>query len=208
MTDSRTNPDPQSADDKKSAKRRIGSEKSATRITILEATEKLMLDEGYASVTSRRVAKEIDVKPSLIHYYFPTTDDLFLQLYRHMLAEKFDELAVDNEPVESALALWQLYQSRARTALALEFMALANHRKVIRDEIARHTEIIRKRRAELLSHMVDADALAAAGTDAAGLSVLLIGVARTLVMEENLGVTTGHQGARTFIERLLKSLSE
>jgi len=41
-----------------------------------------MLSEGYAAVTSRRVAAEAGLKPQLVHYYFRTMDDLFLALYR------------------------------------------------------------------------------------------------------------------------------
>ena len=40
------------------ATRRIGAEDSATRARLLDVAQQLMLDEGYAAVTSRRVARE------------------------------------------------------------------------------------------------------------------------------------------------------
>ena len=41
-----------------------------------------MLEEGYAAVTSRRVAERAGLKPQLVHYYFRTMEDLFLAVFR------------------------------------------------------------------------------------------------------------------------------
>ena len=45
-----------------------------------------MLEEGYAAVTSRRVAAKANLKPQLVHYYFRTMDDLFLAIHRRRVA--------------------------------------------------------------------------------------------------------------------------
>jgi AcrR family transcriptional regulator len=182
---------------------RIGSETSATRAKILDEVERLMISEGYASVTSRRVAKELDIKPSLVHYYFPTTDDLLLAVWlRSIETQRFHEEA---EAINSLESLWRTYYSKSRNALALEFMALANHRKVIRDQIALHTHNIRGSRSELLSKLSDLSRLPdGCGPD--GLSVVLIAVARTLVMEEGLGITRGHDEAISIVKSLLDML--
>ena len=52
------------------------------RGALLDAAEQLMLEEGYAAVTSRRVAAQAGLKPQLVHYYFRTMDDLFLAVFR------------------------------------------------------------------------------------------------------------------------------
>ena len=62
--------------------RRTGTETSETRFRLLDITERVMIDDGYAAVSSRRIAKEAGVTPALIHYYFPTLDDLFLEVLR------------------------------------------------------------------------------------------------------------------------------
>ncbi|MGA3146932.1 MAG: helix-turn-helix domain-containing protein, partial [Acidimicrobiales bacterium] len=67
--------------------RRIGSEDSKTRIRLLDAAELLLLEEGYAAVTSRRVAARAGLKPQLVHYYFRTMDDLFLEVFRRRAEE-------------------------------------------------------------------------------------------------------------------------
>lgn len=190
----------------RNTKQRVGSEQSATRALILNATEKLMLNEGYASVSSRRVAKEIEVKPSLIHYYFPTTDDLLLAVFRRAVeetVEKQDDAFATDTPLNK---LWNNFLDPDRTAIALEFMALANHREAIKKEIADYTQRTRQRRAELLAKAYDFDLKNSDQLSPAGLNVLLLSVARTLVMEHSLGISTGHEDVKVYIEALIKRL--
>ena len=56
--------------------------REATREALIEATAQIMLDEGYAAATSRRVAAQAGVKSALVHYYFPSMDDLFVAVLR------------------------------------------------------------------------------------------------------------------------------
>ena len=44
---------------------------STTRDMLIAATSQIMVEEGYAAATSRRVAAQAGVKPALVHYYFP-----------------------------------------------------------------------------------------------------------------------------------------
>src|SRR5688572_17461287 len=62
--------------------RRIDGPNSKNRGVLLDAAERVMIAEGYAAVTSRRVAAEAGLKPQLVHYYFATMDDLFLAVFR------------------------------------------------------------------------------------------------------------------------------
>src|ERR1700759_5710572 len=54
----------------------------APRLALIQATAQVMLEEGYAAATTRRVAAKAGVKPALVHYYFPSMDDLFLAVFR------------------------------------------------------------------------------------------------------------------------------
>ena len=49
---------------------------------MIQATAQIMLEEGYAAATSRRVAAKARVKPALVNYYFPSMEDLFLAFLR------------------------------------------------------------------------------------------------------------------------------
>ena len=64
--------------------RRIGAPDAKNRGVLIDAAEKLLLEEGYAAVTSRRVAEKAGLKPQLVHYYFRTMEELFLAVFRRM----------------------------------------------------------------------------------------------------------------------------
>jgi AcrR family transcriptional regulator len=186
------------------AARRIGAEGSATRALILDATEQLMRDEGYAALSTRRVAAQAGLKPSLVHYYFPATDDLLLALFRKG-ADQSD--AMIEEALHSAdplRALWHFFTDTSRTALAMEFMALANHRKTIRAFMVEHSEQMRERQVELLTRLLGERI---GGCPPAGLSLVLAGIGRALVMEGGMGVVAGHAEARAFVDGWLERIA-
>src|SRR5215470_9049592 len=64
------------------SERRIGAPDAKNRTVLLDAAERLMLEEGYAAVTSRRVAEKAGLKPQLVHYYFRTMGELYLAVFR------------------------------------------------------------------------------------------------------------------------------
>lgn len=165
-----------------------------------------MLAEGYAAVSTRRVAKKVGPTPALVHYYFPTTDDLLVAVYRRAVErtqERFSEAVSSKRPLR---ALWALSTDPACTALAMEFMALANHRKIIRTEIVRSAECFRKMQADALANLPRGEGLNICPP--LGLSVLIAGISRALVMEEALGIYAGHTQARAFVEGWLRRLEQ
>src|SRR5262245_33115014 len=95
-----------------------------------------MVEEGYPAVTSRRIAAEAGVNPALVHYYFRTMDDLFLALFRRRAEMGLQQQAAAVASDQPLWALWDQSRNSQGTALTNEFVALANHRKVIRTEIA------------------------------------------------------------------------
>jgi AcrR family transcriptional regulator len=161
-----------------------------------------MLEEGYAAATSRRVAAKAGVKPALVHYYFPSMDDLFLAVLRagaeaNLVRQR--EALADDEPLH---ALWKLNNAHG-ARLLMEFMALANHRKAIRSEIAGYAA----RFGDLEESAVTL-ALRAHGVDVAEfppvvMSMIMTSLARILVLERSLGITRGHTQAAEFIARVL-----
>jgi AcrR family transcriptional regulator len=53
-----------------------------TSTKILEAARRCLLDDGYAALSTRRVAKDADVPLSQIHYHFGSKEELILALLR------------------------------------------------------------------------------------------------------------------------------
>ncbi|HMO69315.1 MAG TPA: TetR/AcrR family transcriptional regulator [Novosphingobium sp.] len=185
------------------AARRIGAENSVTRAMIIDATEALIRAEGYAAVSTRRVAAEAGLKPSLVHYYFPTTDDLFLAVCKRGAEESDAMIAAALAAPDPLRALWHFFADPGRTAISLEFMALANHRKAIRAHILEHSEAMRARQVAALEKVLEGRLDRVAGLSAEGLMLVLAGIGRALIMEGGLGVEAGHGNARAFVDNLL-----
>src|SRR6476646_7539016 len=123
--------------------RKAKAEDGGTRRRLLEATAQIMHDEGYAGATSRRVAAKAGVRQPLVHYYFPTMDDLFLAVLREgadVALEQMRAMLADENPLR---ALWAINNEPRRTVLNTEFMALANHRKTIGAELKEYAERVR-----------------------------------------------------------------
>ncbi|CAN7627776.1 helix-turn-helix domain containing protein [Phenylobacterium sp. LjRoot219] len=186
--------------------RRFGPENSATRTVLLDATERLMLEEGYAAVTTRRVAKEVGLTPALVHCYFKTTDDLLVALYRRSTERNLAQLTAALQSEKPLQALWDLSSDAVRTNLTMEFRALANHRKVIGVEIARYAEQARELQAEAMQRVLDRSPVDRKLFTPAGVTVLLAATARALTMEEGVGITSGHEDARAIVDWLLQRL--
>jgi TetR/AcrR family transcriptional regulator len=176
--------------------RRIGGENSKTRALLLDAVEQLMLREGYAAVTSRKVAGEAKVTSQLVHYYFPTMEELFLALWRRFVKANLERQAQALSSPDALNAIWDFTCHAAGTVLEMEFIALAHHRRAIRQEIARDGNRLRVMQIEALSRVMRTYGLQADESFAEVLTVLLTSVSRNMIMEKDLGMSAGH--ARTF----------
>lgn len=190
-----------------STPRRTGAETSETRARILDVTERIMLVDGYASVSSRSVAKEVGVTPALVHYYFATLDDLFRAVLRRRVDQQLERqarvLSSSDRPLH---ALWKLNSDPSRTGLVLEFMSLANQRKEIRAELAAIATQFRQAQMELLTEHVQRTGLGAAGVSPLAVIVLLNHIAQGAVLEHNIGMDLGTAEVRALVEQLLDKL--
>ncbi len=183
------------------ASRNIGVDDSRTRL--VEAAEQLMREEGYAAVTSRRVASKAGLKPQLVHYHFRSMDDLFLAVSERgaqQLSEHLDRALASHQPLHS---LWELISDRNTAVLASEFLALANHRRTIRAEVARYAKRYRSVQIELLSLTFSECGISRTLYPPAAMALIMESIARTLAIEASLGLSAGHADAIRFVKRYL-----
>jgi AcrR family transcriptional regulator len=186
--------------------RRIGAPDAKNRGVLLDAAEQLMLEEGYAAVTSRRVAEKAALKPQLVHYYFRTMDDLFLAAFRRRAEEGLQAQAQALRSSQPLWALWRFSSDSAATAITMEFVALANHRKALKAEIAYYAERFREEQQKALSTVLQRYGVDRADVPPLVWSVLMTSVSRVLVMEQALGMSSGHAETVEFVERYLHRL--
>jgi AcrR family transcriptional regulator len=185
------------------SKRRIGAEDSKSRAALLDATEQIMLEQGYAAVSSRRVAERAALKPQLVHYYFRTMDDLFLAAFRRRAEMGLEHLTKALASGEPLRVLWAFGDDPTSTALNMEFVALANHRKSIRSELARYAELFRAIQADVLAEVMGERGIDTERFPPVAVMTAMTSVAQILVLEEALGITAGHAETRALVARLL-----
>lgn len=177
------------------------------RTRLMEATIEVILEEGYAAATSRKVAARAGVKQALVYYYFPTMDDLFLAVVRggaEVTFERQRRALEENDPLR---ALWLISGDARATKLNTEFMALANHRKVVSAELKRSSERIRDIETAAVTMVLRAHGVDLEKYPPVVMSMILTGMARNLRNEEAVGVTAGHAELSAFIERFIDEYS-
>lgn len=195
-----------SAPEPRRGPRRSPTEDSKNRIALLDAAALLMLDEGYAAVTARRVAAKAGLKPQLVHYYFSSMDDLLVSLLRRGAAAGLEQQQRALASPQPLRALWAWNSDPIVTRVATEFGALAHHRQAIRAEIAAIAKQLRTAQIDAVSRALERYGVDPDEFPASVVVVLMTGTARVMVMEQAIGNAIGHDDTLEFVERYLTRL--
>ncbi|QQW32784.1 TetR/AcrR family transcriptional regulator [Mycobacterium marinum] len=186
--------------------RRIGAPDAKNRGVLLDTAEQLMIEEGYAAVTSRRVASEAGLKPQLVHYYFRTMEELFLELFRRRAEAGLRAQAQALQSPKPLWALWRLGSDPAFARISMEFMALANHRKALRAEIAHYAERFRDEQRRVITAALQRYGVDSQDVPPVVWTVLMASLSRFLVLEKALGMSGGHAETIELVEGYLRRL--
>src|SRR5262249_24638603 len=175
----------------------------ASRRRILDAAERIMLQDGYAAVTSRRVEAEAGLK---LHYHFGTLDDLFVAVVRRRGESNVALLGAALASPEPLPAWWRLVSDARGNALLVELTAAGNHRPAMQAEVATFAREVRRMQIEALDSMLDdygidrdtfPPPLVAAGVQ---------GLAFAMAHDKAAGFETAHEEARAAMTRLVDRL--
>ena len=183
--------------------RRAATENAQARTQLIDAAERLMLADGYASVTARRVAAEAGVTAPLIHYHFGPLDGLFIAVLRRRAEEN---LAVQRGLLSGPkplTALWEFNLATSTVRYISEFMALAHHRIGVREELL---DYVRRFHEDAVQDLQAADTegrINLGEQDVSGLVAILINAARGIAMQRVLGTDEGHDAATAILRGLI-----
>jgi AcrR family transcriptional regulator len=186
--------------------RRIGAPDAKNRSVLLDAAQQLMLEEGYAAVTSRRVAEKAGLKHQLVHYYFRSMDELFSAIFRRRAEVGLERQAEILKSPQPLWALWKFHTKSPDTVLTMEFAALANHRKALRAEIAYYAERFREEQSKAVATVLERYGVDPEELPPVVALVLMTGVSQVLVIEKALGMSAGHAETVEIVERYLRRL--
>ncbi|MBH0778487.1 TetR/AcrR family transcriptional regulator [Nocardia bovistercoris] len=181
--------------------RRIGAPDAKNRGLLVDAAQELLLEEGWAAVTSRRVAERAGLKPQLVHYYFRSMDELLLEIFRRA-AEAGLILQADMMKTDRPLrALWDFSIDPTAVRFTMEFVGLSNHRPEIRAAVAEYAEQFRTIQTNALETLLKAYGFDTERFPAAAMAVLITSISRVVVFERELGMAGGHSEIFDLVER-------
>jgi TetR/AcrR family transcriptional regulator len=117
--------------------------RSAAEEALLDAAERLLVDVGYAGVTTRRLAEEAGVNHGLVHYYFGSIENLLVRALERftegLVARQRELYGADVPFIEKWRTAMRYLMSDDATyeKIWLELQALAMNTPDLRDRLAR-----------------------------------------------------------------------
>ena len=185
--------------------RRMGVESSETRAQLIDAAEQIIRQEGCAALTARRLAEKVGLKRQIVHYYFGTTDDVFLAVIRRSGERTRTRLQLALESEEPLRVIWR--EGHFATTTSLELIAMAARHEAARVEIKGHIEEFRGLLARALARELELRGVQATIPPAV-VTIMVMGISETLAVESALGVSDAHAETKAFIEEWLRAYVE
>lgn len=167
-----------------------------------------MLEDGYAAVTSRSVAARAGINAPLVHYYFPTLDDLFVAVVRRRGETNVRRMADALDSEEPLREWWRLASDARGSALLVELIAASNHRPALRAAVGELAHEVRHMQIAKLSSLLTEYGLDDEELPPALVAAAVQGLAFGLVADHVAGYDTATDEARTGMERLIDRLED
>lgn len=185
---------------------RVSARGTETREQLLDAAERLLLDEGYAAVTSRRVGAEAGVNPALVHYHFGSMDDLLRAVFQRQAEKGSAAHAAALESPQPLWALWRMIRAAPFSKWTMEVLALANHRPQLADELRHYAQTFRAEQAEMVAAVLKKYEVDEDRVPPMAVAFLMTVIPPVLFMEDQLEITAGHAEVVGLVERYLREV--
>jgi|SRR5215207_2298002 len=175
---------------------------------LLDGAERLLIDAGYAGLTTRRVAAEAGVNHGLVHYYFGSMEELLLQVLERFTDRLIERQTAMYEGPESFLEKWRIAMRWLQEDFEAgypkvwwELQAMAWNHPAMQERLARVDETWRRL---LRTHF--ARALDEYGVDfpLEGVVSFVMSFNKGVQIEQLSGITTGHRDLLAWIDGWLE----
>ncbi|HEX8054636.1 MAG TPA: TetR/AcrR family transcriptional regulator [Thermoleophilaceae bacterium] len=189
--------------------------RSETAERLLDAAERLLVEVGHGGITTRRLAAEAGANQGLVHYYFGSIDELFVQVLERfterLIARQREMYGTDAPFIEKWRTAWRFQEEDLRggySKIWLELQARSWSRPELRPRVARVD-------AEWRAVLREAYRRAAAeyGLDeeefpVEALVALTMTFGQGFALERLEGIDEGHAELLGWIERWIESLED
>ena len=173
------------------------------RRRILDAAELIMLEDGYAAVTSRRLESETGLK---VHYHFGSIDELFIAIVRRRGERNVARLADALASPEPLRSWWRLASDRRGSRLLVEITTAANHRPALQAEVAAFARETRRMQIDALDTILAEYGIDRQEFPPALVAAAMQGLAFAMAYDQVAGFDTAQTEAADGMDRLLVRL--
>jgi AcrR family transcriptional regulator len=187
-----------------------------TEDAFLDAAERLLIDTGYAGISTRRLAEEAGANHGLVHYYFGSMENLFVRVL-----ERFTERLIARQREMyartdiSGAHKWKTAMSYLESDLAagypkiwLELQALGWNRPDIAERVAEVNREWRDVLTDAFDRMLDEYGLDREKFPLPAMVSLAMTFNEGVMVERLSGISTGHGELMEMVEGWLESLEE
>jgi AcrR family transcriptional regulator len=183
--------------------------RSAAEDALLDAAERLLVDVGYAGVTTRRLAEEAGVNNGLVHYYFGSLENVMVRAL-----ERFTERQIARQRVMYAapdvpfIEKWRtamrylVSEDVAYEKVWYELQALAWNRPDLRERV---DQVDAEWRGVLMEAFSEPHARYGIEMPLEALVSLVITFNLGVMVERLGGIETGHDELLDWIDRWLST---
>jgi TetR/AcrR family transcriptional regulator len=174
----------------------------------LDAAERLLVEHGYAKITTRRVAAEAGLNHGLVHYYFGSVENLLVDVLERFTARLIArQRALYADPAMPFLEKWRqamrflVGEDVEYEKIWLELQALAWNHPELRARVVRVTE---EWRAVLTEAFAEPRERYGIEMPLEALVSLVMTFNEGIIIERAQGITTGHRELLAWIDRWLE----
>ena len=189
--------------------------RSATAEAFLDAAERLLVEVGHAGVSTRRLAAEAGANQGLVHYYFGSIDELFVQVLERfterLVARQREMYAADLPFIEKWRTAWRFQEEDLKAGYSkvwMELQALSWNHPGLRPRVARVNSEWRSVLREAFVRAAAEYGLAEDDFPVEALVAMTMTFGQGYALERLEGIDEGHIALLDWIERWLASLEE
>ena len=186
---------------------KVSPARSTAEGALLDAAERLLVEIGYAGITTRRLAEEAGVNHGLVHYYFGSIENLLVRVL-----ERFTERLTARQRTLYAADIPFIEKWRAAMGylvgadveyekIWLELQALSWNRPELQERVARVND---RWRAVLTEAFEEPRRRYGIEMPLDALVSLVITFNEGVILERAQGITTGHAELLAWIDAWLE----
>lgn len=190
---------------------------SQTRVeaceAFMDAAERLLIEMSWSEVTVRRLATEAGLNHGLVHYYFGSMEELFVQVlerFTSRLIERQRTMYTGDAPFiekwRSAVRYLDEDRESGYQKIWFELQSMAWNRPELRARVARVDDAWRSVLTETFTTAMKEYGIDRRRFPVEAVVALVVTFNEGIILERLSGITAGHDELLTTIDRWLQTL--